>query len=222
MEDIEPRTSLRRHPDLAQLVGLIIADYALLEFQAFILLATASDRPVGDLFAEFYGWRSINNKREMALREARPRAHPHLYEAIERTWRHFLAAAERRTEIAHCLFLAPNDGVLRMRLRNGRAWYEPFSEAVFHRTIRQFRIVAEEFGVCITFAAGSRERLIQRLADIPRPRGIPLPDLSPGAPPPSGSLGPNELDRIRRRLGLHRLIRDDFLTMQVRTDFQLR
>jgi predicted secreted Zn-dependent protease len=59
------------------------------------------------------------------LTEAKPHIQEPLYSALERLWKRFSAAANRRTEVAHCTYLADNKSAMRLLLTGKRIAFIP-------------------------------------------------------------------------------------------------
>jgi hypothetical protein len=90
----EIKSSLHQHPDIASLVGLVLADYAMLESFMYVIHAAITGDP-DEAFVRFYTLRS-SHLREVLMYNAAQDLHPLLQRALRRLWRRFNAAARRR------------------------------------------------------------------------------------------------------------------------------
>jgi hypothetical protein len=113
----KPFTSLTKHPELAQAIGIVIAEYSLLEFHMFLIYALARHpaSPV-ECFAPYYSLRSMDKRNELVT-EATHHLPPSHKKALGRLWRRFRSAARRRTEIAHASYMSDGKTLVRCFLR---------------------------------------------------------------------------------------------------------
>src|SRR5262249_55556333 len=114
MTDPEPSSALRKHPEIAKQIGVLMEHFAGLEDRMFIVYAALATRPVisaNDVeqrFSEFYKLRSVNLRSGLVLSAAKSVLDDLRYKALVRLWRRFKAAANRRTDVAHCVFMFMN------------------------------------------------------------------------------------------------------------------
>lgn len=141
--NLTPMTSLSQHPDIAQMVGYVVADYAILENLMLSLYAAFSKMDPAESMAAFYGMRSVQKKEELVSQAAG--ALPVNYQAaLARLWKRFKSAANRRTEIAHCAYFDQGEGLKRMRMIKGKPHYDSLSAKIFEHTFKQFRTLATD------------------------------------------------------------------------------
>lgn len=222
---VEPITGLHRHPEVAQQVGLIIAEYAVLEYFLFVGYAMIAPTDVMTSFNEFFGLRSVNKRYELSKNAAksldsyRRRAH-------ERVWRHFKGAAARRTEIAHCMYTVPgadreSGEIYRMRADGRGVRYEIMNPAVFNRTMGQFRTLGTELAVFLVEVAGGLERALRIIDQLPSPPGARLLPRQAGSQDTSW-FAPDEQRAALARLGLDEIpVPPDYATMEVSQNFHV-
>jgi hypothetical protein len=138
----EALTSLKRQPEVATQIGLIMADFALIEFNMFIIYAAISPKNPMESFSKFYKQISANNKSKLVLDESLGKISEKQYLALQRLWKRFKGAAIRRNEIAHCVFTqGPSSQIIRLRLNGLQPVFEEFSSQIFDRTISQYHIL---------------------------------------------------------------------------------
>lgn len=201
MDLTKPTTALSGHPEIAQHVGIIIAEYAILEFQMYLLYACLVPVRAGVSFDTFFRLRSINLRCEIIENACEPLPDD-LHRVISRVLRRLKGAATRRTEIAHCMYLARGDGILRMRWKPTGVVYEPLDQKVFARTITQFRTLSEDIVVLLSHVSGGPTQMQYIWQEIPFPPNQPVA-LAPGLAPDQG--GQRSIDHIlacKARLGL--------------------
>lgn len=204
MESVEPITALKRYPEIAQRVGLIVAEYALLEHFLFICHALMAKTTTAESFNDFYRLRSLNLRCELLLNHSEA-LHPILRNVLSRILRRFKKAADRRTEVAHCMYLAPQGAIQRMRFTADGVRYEPMDEAVFSRTIRQYRTLGTDLLALAMHLSGDVARLQRILSEIPRPPGTSLQWNAPAQTDRPAQPTLDEIGAAISRLGLDRL-----------------
>lgn len=161
-------SALRKYPDMARQIGLIIADYAILEYQVFILYALLSPKNPMESFRKFYTYISANNKCGLVLGEAKQLDHER-YAALDKLLDRFKKAANRRTEIAHCEFLSQDEkSMLRLRLVGDQPKFEPLNDEIFQRTTNQYRILSTDVSAFLTILAPSEAVLLHTMHALPR------------------------------------------------------
>lgn len=160
-----PKSSLHNHPDIAQQVGLVVADYAVLEACMFLVYAAMADKPK-EAFRRFYELRHSHLREELMLKTAAKYPEP-IQKALSRLWRRFKAAARRRTEIAHVSFLSDGKTVTRMRLYNTKPKFEAVSLGVFQRTFSQYRTLCKDLLIFAGLLTPSVEAVHQLVDQLP-------------------------------------------------------
>lgn len=169
MREIKSISSLHNHPDLALRVGLIIADYACIEYQVFVIYAVMSDKNPSESFRAFYQYISAHNKVGLVLRQADGNLDGDKRRGLDRLLTRFQHASKRRTEIAHCVFLSDKDGsLLRLRFANGNPAFEPFNDSIFTRTIDQYHTLSTDLSAFLAILVPSRKALLHTLHALPR------------------------------------------------------
>ncbi len=164
------RSALDLHPDLAAKVGLVIAEYALLERLMYSIYAV------------------------MVLGEVQPILGEVYYKPLKRLWRWFSAAANRRTEIAHCLYFADAETVMRLHITEQGGDYVPLSTTIFERTFSQYHTLGTDLLTFAAIVAPSRDRMMQVLHVLPRPPSLKPP---PEVPDSQGQPTQSEIDEQR-------------------------
>jgi hypothetical protein len=197
----KPLSSLKSHPDLAKSVGLVVADYAVLDALMYAIFATLSAEEPERSIIEFYTLRSAHLREELvnAAASAMP---SEVQKAISRLWRRFKGAADRRTEIAHCLFIETSDAPMRMRLHKGKIIYDRIDQNLINRTFDQFHALAIDMLTLIAFLSGTLDKgrtIVARLPLSPHYRDIMALEHS-SAPPTPDEL--RQLAASLSRLGL--------------------
>lgn len=160
-----PKSTLHDHLDVAAKVGLVVADYALLETLTFVIYALVAKTDPDRSFRDFYALRSIR-KRETLISDAMGELDPDLRAAFKRAWKRFRAAANRRTEIAHCSFLSDGKTVTRLRLFGTEPRFEPMSADLFERTFKQYQTLGKDLGMLASEIApypGAIPELVEQL-----------------------------------------------------------
>jgi hypothetical protein len=161
-----PKSSLHDHPDIAAKVGLVVADYALLEYFTFVIFALISGESPDASFVAFYGLRHTHLREELTYKHA-AKLDADLEQAIKRVWKRFKAAAHRRTEIAHCSFLSDGKTVARFRLYGTEPRIEPTDESVFKRTFTQYRTLGKDLGMLATQLAPYPGAIVELARQLP-------------------------------------------------------
>jgi hypothetical protein len=124
-------TTLTLHPEMAQQVGLVMAEYAILERLLFTIYALIASRDPRTRFRRFYKLRSLNLRRELVEQAVRKsNLHARLRRALKRLLNRFERAADRRTEIAHCAYLSDRTTLVRLRTIRGEPEYEVITPAI--------------------------------------------------------------------------------------------
>lgn len=171
-----PRTSLKNYPDIAMNVGLVVAEYALLEGLMATIYAIISKENPRTAFSDFYDLRSAHLKEELATRAAIDLDAP-FQKAYDRLWKRFKKAANRRTEIAHCLFYDHGEGPMRTRTVAGSMHYDRLTDQTFEHTFSQFHTLGTlllVFAAVVGFHLGRDPRIVTQL---------PFSPLDPGSFP---------------------------------------
>jgi hypothetical protein len=161
-----PKSTLHDHPNVAQRVGLVVADYALLEMMMFMLYAVVSGLHGMEAFKRFYRLRSIHLREEITYKAAEGLEEAY-QEAICRAWKRFKAAANRRTEIAHCSFMSDGKTVTRLRMFGTEPRFEPMNKQVFDRTFTQYRTLGKDLIVLVSEIAPDPDAVQKLLAETP-------------------------------------------------------
>jgi len=168
-------TALALHPEMAQQVGLVMAEYAILERLLFTIYALISQHDPRVCFRRFYKLRALNDRRKLVEAAARKsNLHARLQRALKRLLNRFEGAADRRTEIAHCTYLSDATTLVRLRTIKGEPKYEVISATIFARTFSQYHNLSTDM---LTFCGliASIERVREINQAIPR-----APELRPG------------------------------------------
>jgi hypothetical protein len=169
-------TTLALHPEMAQQVGLVVAEYALLERVLFSIYALISLDDPPTCFRRFYKLRTLSLRRELIEDAAKKRnLNALLQRALKRLLRRFEGAADRRTEIAHCAYLADGTTLVRLRTIRGEPRYEVITPAIFMRTFSQYHALSTDMLTFSALVAGSVEYVNEVTRAIPR-----APELQPG------------------------------------------
>jgi hypothetical protein len=113
------RTTLDMHHDLACQVGLVVAEYALLERLLFSIYALLAPAEPSTSLGTFYALHSLRERKRITLRVACPLLQPSYLTALKRLLRRFSNATNRRTEVAHCEYMADDVHVMRLGARGG-------------------------------------------------------------------------------------------------------
>ena len=196
-----PQTSLVKHPEIAQQVGLVVAEYAVLErllFSIYVLLA--NDPPLSS-FRKFYRIRSFHQRRLLLTAAAKnAKLNAAVYSSLMRLLRRFGNAADRRTEIAHCAFLADHKTVVRLVVRSGNPKYEKTSRDIFARTFAQYHNLSMDLLTFQAFVAGSIDRALRIMRSIPRALDLQIPQ-----EPTNSQNPPTQSEAAEVRASLSRL-----------------
>jgi hypothetical protein len=164
-----PRTTLTDHPDIAQNIGYVMAEYANLELLLFVIYAAYLTSPTSELYYDFFSVRSINSRCEMIENSWQEQE----ISAVERKslaylLNRFKSAAKRRTEIAHVVFLS--DGTpTRIRFLKRKCLREPLDQALFDRTFTQYQDLGTDLVVFASYAIKPPSRAPQILNELPFP-----------------------------------------------------
>lgn len=164
-----PKSVLHEHPDIAQAVGLVVADYALLEALMFLIYALTTDEDGETAFQSFYTLRSAHLREGLMYEKAAHLDEP-VQNALRRLWRRFKAAANRRTEIAHVSFLTDGKTVTRLRLFGTEVRFEPITRDIFTRTLNQYQTLGKDLLAFTGVLARSSEEVQQIIASLPLAR----------------------------------------------------
>lgn len=171
---LRPISFIRNRDDIAVKIGHVIADYAHLEFLLSIIYALVSQSDPITSFNEFYGQRAANNKCGLILKVAKPIATTEAFAMLQRICRRFKNAAAKRTEVAHCMFMAPSGQLSRLRVFGSPPDFAPVNDDLFNRASEQFQKLSIDFRTAIVVLSPSAKRLSQVLHALPRPPGMPL------------------------------------------------
>jgi hypothetical protein len=200
----EPLSSLRRHPHLAEKVGLVIADYAVLEMSFYFIYSAINYYNLENSFKEFYGLRSLNLRCELVLNkfDENTQFPPSYRKALERLIRRFKSAANRRTEIAHVQYLEKNNKIISLFLKGEDPSFREINGSLFNRTFSQYRKLNIDLGVFLSHIVRTLEELTQILSSTPHARNLDtaLSDFLNQAPQVKSR--ETELEESRKRLGL--------------------
>ena len=183
-----------------------MADYALLEMRMCLLYAVICSRRGDDAFTAFFERRSIRLRAELVLKELEPILTPDRYGALKRLWRRFKSAANRRTEIAHCTFLAPEGTPMRLRLSGTKPRLEVLDQTIFDRTFSQYRILSQDLESFLMFSGQVHSAILEKfqstpLAPLLRLREVSIPSALDQRPPEIA-----EREDSLKRLGLLHLM----------------
>ena len=178
------RTALDMHPELAQKVGLVIADYALLERFMWVIYALLPGVDTKQSVPDFYSRRSIRRRQALVLETAKPALNITHYRALKRLWKRLGAAADRRTEIAHCLYAADDDKLLRLQLTDKHIHYVPLDIAVFERTFIQYHNLGTDLLIFQARLAGSLDRYRRINNASTPPPNLKIPNFPPDSQRP--------------------------------------
>lgn len=164
-----PRTTLQNHPEMAQNVGLVIAEYATLELLLFYIYALLTKDNVRELYYEFFSTYSLNKRCELINCAAKKSSLPqHLVSPLNSLIRRFKSAAKRRTEIAHVMYLE-NVGMTRIRLVRHRCLSESIDRSLFDRTFKQFYNLGTDLVVFLGIVQISPGEITQIASQLPFP-----------------------------------------------------
>jgi len=206
MENFAPRTSLKDYPELAKTIGIIVAEYGLLELQMYLVFGILSDSKPEDSYKEFFHLQKSHLRKELILKAAaKAQIKPEYLKALNRLLRRFASAANRRTEIAHASYAIQKGKMHRLRFVLGEPVLEPVTDAVLQRTVNQYHILHNDL---LAFAAliGDHDQKGHQVV-----RSLPLPTSLDMPPTPLANLHPPEqslLEQIEAslsRLGLAHL-----------------
>ena len=198
-----PRTSLVKHPEIAQQVGLIVAEYALLERLLFSVYALLTNDPPLSSFRKFYRIRSFHQRRLLIIATAKnANLSAAVYSSLMRLLRRFGNAADRRAEIAHCAFLADHKTVVRLVVRAGNPKYEKTSRDIFARTFTQYHNLVIDLMTFQAFVAGSLDRALRIMRSIPRAPDLRIPQEHTNSQSPPTQSEEAEIRASLSRLGL--------------------
>jgi hypothetical protein len=169
---------LATNPALAQRIGFLMGDYALIEYLFFINYFAAATRNVPNVgqthmeesFREFYSQRSINPKVELfdGVTNGLPQD---ILGACKRITRRLKGTASRRTDVAHCVFLSKGTAITRLSAAKPTPSFEPLDEDYLDRTTTQFHRVAEDLLGLAALLVGNRDRAAHLLRVLPVPPG---------------------------------------------------
>lgn len=208
--------------ELANWIGRVIYGYSAIEFQMYLNMACMSDKSSVESFQEFYAARTIHNKQNLSCLRA-TLLPPEFQDAHTRLWRWMRGAADRRTQVAHCVISRTERSTLGVQLVGQRALFVNLDKNRFSRTIRQFRTLQTDAHIFFAFLRLlDPERCRERLSEIPLPRhtgnqGEAVPDPAPLSPRA-------EVERIAslKRLGLDTVMVLDRSIYGRPTNYQLR
>jgi hypothetical protein len=197
------RTSLAKHPEIAQQVGLVVAEYALLERLLFSVYALLANDPPLSSFGKFYRIHSFHQRKLLITATAKnANLNAAVYSALMRLLRRFGNAADRRAEIAHCAFLADHKAVVRLVVRAGNPKYEKTSRDIFARTFTQYNNLGMDLMTFQAFVAGSSDRALRMLRSIPRAPDLEIPQEPTNPQDPATRSEAAEVRASLSRLGL--------------------
>jgi hypothetical protein len=169
MGETQHISALSSRPELAKNIGMIVADYSLLEYQMFILYAALSPRNPAESFSRFYQRTSVDNKTGLLLKEAKKNLDRERFKAVDKLCDRFKRAAKRRTEVAHCVFISDdNSEILRLRMIRDRPVFEPLNNSLITRTINQYRTLSTDISAFLTTVVKSEAELRHILHALPR------------------------------------------------------
>ena len=149
---------------------MIVAEYALLEAFMLMVYAVISKLEPEVSAAKFYNLRSAHLKEELVI-SCSDGLTLDQKKAMKKLWRRFKSAANRRTEIAHCLFFDHGHGPMRMRVKNENVIFEPLTDALVERTFNQFHILGTDlltFAVIVGGPTDHAAKILKRLPLSPR------------------------------------------------------
>jgi hypothetical protein len=173
-------------------------------FVVYVAIASGPTITPSDVeahFSEFYKRRNVNLRSGLVLTTAQPVLDELRYKALTRLWRRFKGAANRRTDVAHCVFMS-KDGEDLMRLSSAasKPRFEPLEQSYFDRTTLQFRTLGRDILTFSTFVVGTEERLLQLLRALPLPPDMPFPPEVEGPQAP-----PDQHEKAEERASVSRL-----------------
>lgn len=187
--------------DYANWTGRIINAYSTIEFAFYQIYAVLAKEHPKVSFTRFYKTRSVRSKELLVLSVSGNL--PEVYrKSLNRLCGRLRAAADRRTQVAHCILIKRSEKLQRVRQVGEKCFVENISKEYFARTMGQFRTLLTDVKVFLLYLwclhpRQYQERLIQ----------IPLPPHD-GSEAPVVSLGPipqhveSELEHCKRKIGL--------------------
>jgi hypothetical protein len=202
---IRPRTALKNYPDLAQQIGLIVAEYALLEQLMLVVYASLSGKTPLESFAAYFELRKSHLRKELVLNAAQQTIQPDHYKALFRLWRRFAKAADRRTEIAHVAYIEQSGKMLRLQSVGTVVKFIPLTPDYFERTFSQYHNLGTDLLTFAALIAGSTENCQKVVRSLPLSPGFDTRQWVDDPHPPDQSL----LDQTAAslsRLGLAHVI----------------
>lgn len=195
------RTSLQNHPGIAVQVGLIVAEYATLEHLMFLIHALISKEDPKKCLGDYYSLRAINRRSSLVLEAAKEKLSQENHAALKRLWRRLAAAANRRTDIAHCIYAGNKKSICRLRIINGEATYELLTNDLLGRTFTQYHTLGSDLLTFAAHVAESADHIHEVMRAIPRAPGLGPPP-APGTPHPDEQFGLAEAIAALSRLGI--------------------
>ncbi len=157
--------------ELANWIGRVIAGYSAIEFQMYQIYAVLADDHPKASFTKFYKLRLINQKENLVCRSGL--GLPDEYKsALRRLWGRLRAAADRRSQVAHCSILKSNGKHLRLILMGERAELAELNKQLFVRTVRQYRTLQTDAHIFLVYLGFlDPKNYARRLSEIPVPQG---------------------------------------------------
>lgn len=191
-------SALEKNPELAKKIGVLMGEYASIEYKLFIVyvvvatayVETVTDAEVKEGFSRYYKLRSVNLKCQLVMAVVdlvlKGDSYRDLNRACVRVCRRMKGAARRRTDVAHCVFMLGGDaGVVRLSAARSEPTFEPVTEQYLSRTQDQFRTLGQDLLVLVSSLIGTADRLMNLLRALPVPPGIPLPEWEEGLDGPT-------------------------------------
>jgi hypothetical protein len=184
-------TALDKHPEVARKVGLIVAEYALLERLMWTIYALLPNIEPKESVVTFFQLVSIRRRKALVLDAAEQVLSEPYYKALKHLWKRFHAAAKRRTEVAHCQYMADDETVVRLQLTDKQVQFVPLDERVFERTFTQYHILGRDLQSFQALIVVNLDRLNSVMSALPR---SPLLKTPIAPPEPQGLLKQDAAD----------------------------
>ncbi|MES2043764.1 MAG: hypothetical protein V4475_07790 [Pseudomonadota bacterium] len=198
---VKPVSALQLQPEIARMVGMVVADYAHLEMSMYMIFAALTNLQGDEAFSAFYSLRSLHKREELLWREAEGLSFV-MKRALRKLIRRFKAAANRRTEIAHSSYYGDEDRIRMMRLVGDRAFIAEVKIEIFERTFNQYRNLEIDLETFLGFVVRDPDRLKALFQSLPLSRLLNKPlewNRNPAPLPKSKEIA---LVASRNRLGL--------------------
>ena len=161
-----PMTILKNYPETAKQIGLVMADYAILETRMLSIFTAFNDATHLESMEAFYSEKNVHQRRRKIMK-AFNTSDERLKKTLKELWERFHIAAQQRAIVAHCSVYAHDAGPMGMIMVGGKPEYRALDVEFFNQTFDLFHRLSDDLTLFLGLIADLRPNGFNKVLSLP-------------------------------------------------------